>query len=81
MPNKVGRNCFHYSLIGMSKHIFTEDAISIKAILHAENKGKLCIGPKFEKMILKIFWILCHTSAPLFPVVYGPLRGSTIECV
>ena len=32
IPNKVGRNCFHYSLIGTSKHICTEDAISIKAI-------------------------------------------------
>ena len=79
IPNRVGRNCFHCSLIDMSKRIFTEDAISIEAILHAEHKGKLYTGPKKEKMILKILWTLCRTSAPLFALVYDPLRGSTIE--
>ena len=33
----------------MLKRVFTEDGISIKAILHAENKGKLYTGPKLEK--------------------------------
>ena len=46
IPSRVGRNCFHYSLIDMSKRIFTNNAISIEAILHAEHNGKLCTGPK-----------------------------------
>ena len=77
IPNRVGRNCFHYSLIDTSKRIFTEDAISIEAILHAEHKGKLCTGPKKEKMVLKIFWTFCRTSALLSAFVYDPLRGSS----
>ena len=36
------KNCFHYSLIDTSKRICTDNAISIKAILHVERKGKLC---------------------------------------
>jgi hypothetical protein len=31
-----------------------EDAISIMAILHAEDKGKLYTGLKIENLILKI---------------------------
>ena len=38
----------------MSKRIYTNDAISIEAILHAERKGKLCTGiRKGEEVILK----------------------------
>nr|XP_040249457.1 nucleolin-like [Aegilops tauschii subsp. strangulata] len=37
--------------IKQAEQIAAEDAISITAILHAENKGKLYTGPKFEKMI------------------------------
>ena len=44
----IGRKCFHYSLIDTSKHIFTNYAMSIEAILHAQHKGKLCTGPKEE---------------------------------
>ena len=62
--------------------LFTENAIIIKAILHAkifENKGKLDIGPKKEKVVLKIIWTFCRTSALLFALVYDPFRGSMIE--
>ena len=52
IPNRVGRNCFHYNLIDTSKCIFTEDAISIEAILHAEHKGKLFTGPKKGRGVL-----------------------------
>ena len=52
-PNRVGRNCFHYSLTDTLKCISTEDAISIEAILHADHKGKLYTGPKNEKMIFE----------------------------
>ena len=49
----MGKNCFHYSLIDTSKRIFTNDAISIQAILHAEYQGKLCTGPEEEEAIFK----------------------------
>ena len=39
IPNKVGQNCFRYILIDISNMLFTENAIIIKAILHAKILG------------------------------------------
>ena len=52
VQNRLGENCFHYSMIDTSKRAIIDNAINIKAILHAENllnKGKLYIGPKKKR--------------------------------
>ena len=36
-----------------TSRIFTNDAISIEAILHAGHRGKLCAGPKKEEVVFK----------------------------
>jgi hypothetical protein len=74
------KTVFHYSLIDTSKRAFADDAISIRAILHAKNlrTRESCIQVLKRKGIVKILWTPCRTSAPLFALMEDPLKGSTI---
>ena len=83
IPNKVGRNCFHYSLMGTSKRVFTEDARSIKAILHAEKlwTRESCIHVLERKGGLEdTLHILPHVYVTFTFERYS-MRGTTHSCL
>ena len=47
MPQKLGRKLFSIIVWLVRQNVlFTENAISVKAILHAEHSGKLCMCPE-----------------------------------